>query len=325
MTLTPGINNTKAYNKAQKLDAEIIANPLYDKILHATHTRFSAHRPKLIGLLANKDVGSYKYAELTQKNCAKNGIIFSIQIISELLIESYIKWANHSPDIDGIIIYYPIFGELQHSDGGLMDDYLKDLINHKKDVEGLSHYYRFNLYHDIKSNVYYTPLHNIAPCTALAIIKCLEYLGQYNNVHLPHNKLANKIVTVINRSNIVGKPISILLSNDGADVYSVDKNSIFLMRREAIGKIYDTEKTAEEACSVSDIIILGVPDANYKLDTRYIKENTIVINVSSYKNINETELMKINGIKYISSIGKITIAMLQYNLLSLCDSFRKPR
>ena len=95
------------------------------------------------------------------------------------------------------------------------------------------------------------------------------------------------------------------------------------MRREAIGKIYDTQKTVEEACSISDIIILGVPDANYKLDTRYIKENAIVINVSSYKNINESELMKISGVKYIPSIGKVTIAMLQYNLLSLCDFFRK--
>jgi methylenetetrahydrofolate dehydrogenase (NAD+) len=310
-------------NTAYQLDAKIIANPLYDRIIDATHTRYLNKRPKLIALLSDScDASSYKYAEMTQKNCIKNGIDFQIQILPILSVESYIKWANNDSEIDGIIVYYPIFGEIEHDKSESMDNYLKDLINHKKDVEGLSHYYRFNLYHDIKSNIYFTPLHNIAPCTALAIIKCLEYLGQYCNNNLPHNKLCDKIVTIINRSDIVGKPTALLLANDGADVYSVDKNSIFLMRKEATGKIYSTEKTSEQACAISDIIILGVPDPNYKLATKYIKENTIVINVSSYKNIDETELMKINGIKYISSIGKITIAMLQYNLLSLCDCFR---
>ena len=271
----------------------------------------------------DNDKSSYKYAELTKNNCIKNGINFSIHIISKLCIESYIKWANHDPEINGIIVYYPIFGDIKHKDGGLMDDYIKELINYKKDVEGLSHYYRFNLYHDIKSNIYFTPLHNIAPCTALAVVKCLEYFNLYNNSNLPYNKLDNKKITIINRSNIIGKPLAILLANDGADVYSVDKNSIFLMRREATGKIYNTNKTYEEACMLSDVIILGVPDPNYKLDTKYIKENTIVINVSSFKNVDEEELIKIRGVKYISSIGKITIAMLQYNLLSLCDCFPK--
>lgn len=324
------IDNTKnnpynnSYNNAYKIDAEIIARPLYDRILHATNTRYANKRPTLIGLLSDdSDKSSYKYAEMTKKNCIKNGINFSIHIISKLSIESYIKWANHDQEIDGIIVYYPIFGDIQHKDGGLMDHYIKELINHKKDVEGLSHYYRFNLYHDIKSNIYFTPLHNIAPCTALAVIKCLEYLNLYNNINLPYNKLGDKIVTIINRSNIVGKPVALLLANDGADVYSVDKNSIFLMRREAAGKIYNTDKTCEEACMISDVIILGVPDPNYKLDTKYIRKNTIVINVSTFKNVHEEELMKIKGVKYISSIGKITIAMLQYNLLSLCDSFRK--
>lgn len=306
------------------ISAKDIARPLYHRIIEATNGRYLNKKPNLIGLLSedNKE-SSYKYAEMTKNNCSKNNIDFKIYIIPKLCVESYIKWANSEANIDGIIVYYPIFGNLEYSGGGLMDDHLKDLVDFKKDVEGLSHYYRFNLYHDIKSNVYLTPLHNVAPCTALAVIKCLEYLKVYDNFNLPHYKLFDKTVTIINRSNIVGKPLSLLLANSGADVYSVDKDSIFLMRKEASGKIYNTDKTPEEACNISDIIVLGVPDPNYRLETKYIRENTIVINVSSFKNIDESELMKINGVKYINSIGKITIAMLQYNLISLCDCFRE--
>lgn len=306
-----------------KYNSELISGPLNDKILYRVNTRYFNSKPKLVGILASDDEASQKYAEYTQKICSKNGISFNLHIANKLTVESYIKYANNSPDIDGIIIYYPIFGDQDYVGGGKMDDYLKDQVNHKKDVEGLSHYYRYNLYHGIKSNIYFTPLHNIAPCTALAVIKCLEYFNYYNNFNLPNYKLFGKTVTVINRSNIVGKPISILLANDGADVYSVDKDSIFLMRKEVTGKIYNTEKSVEEACSISDIIILGVPDPVYKLDTKNIKENTFIINVSSYKNIDEVELLKIKGVKYINSIGKITLAMLQYNLLSLCDQFRE--
>lgn len=317
-------SNDKIFdNNAYKLDSKIIAEPLYDRILHATNTRYLNKRPTVMALISDdNNMFIYKYVEITKNNCIKNGIIFNIHIISKLSVESYIKWGNNDPDIDGIIVYYPFFGNILHKDGGLMDDYIKDLINYKKDVEGLSHYYRFNLYHDIKSNIYFTPLHNIAPCNALAVIKCLEYLNLYNNLNLPYNKLCDKKITIINRNNLIGKPLAILLANDGADVYSVDDNSIFLMRKEATGKIYGTNKTREQACMISDVIILGLSNNDYKLETKYIKENTIIINIYNYKNVYEDEIMKIKGIKYISPITKLTIAMLQYNILSLCDCFR---
>jgi len=42
--------------------------------------------------------------------------------------------------------------------------------------------------------------------------------------------MQGKIVTVINRSEIVGRPLAAMLANDGADVYSVDIDSIYLFR-----------------------------------------------------------------------------------------------
>ena len=84
---------------------------------------------------------------------------------------------------------------------------------------------------------------SIIPCTPLAIVKCLEFIGIYNKI-LPYGDRAyGKTVTVINRyaitkggeifshlffyrSEVVGRPLAALLANDGARVLSADIDSI---------------------------------------------------------------------------------------------------
>lgn len=93
---------------------------------------------------------------------------------------------------------------------------------------------------------------SIIPCTPLAIVKCLEYAGVYNTI-LPYGDRAyGRIVTVINRfvysgssftsptypfasSEVVGRPLAALLSNDGARVFSVDIDSIQVLFHPRIG------------------------------------------------------------------------------------------
>ncbi|CAN0042387.1 unnamed protein product, partial [Choristocarpus tenellus] len=48
------------------------------------------------------------------------------------------------------MIYYPVFGAFPSFYGGSMDDYLRDTVSIKKDVEGLCNTYRRNLYHNIR-------------------------------------------------------------------------------------------------------------------------------------------------------------------------------
>ena len=55
--------------------------------------------------------------------------------------------------------------------------------------------------------------------------------------------MEGKVVTVINRSEIVGRPLAAMLANDGADVYSVDINSIYLFRGGRLQKV--TDETVE--------------------------------------------------------------------------------
>lgn len=64
--------------------------------------------------------------------------------------------------------------------------------------------------------------------------------------------MPGKTIAIINRSEIVGRPLAAMLANDGATIYSVDVDSIFLFKRGALRK---TEATVEEAVGQCDVVI----------------------------------------------------------------------
>ena len=98
-------------------------------------------------------------------------------------------------------------------------------------------------------------------------------------------------MTIVNRSEVVGHPLAAMLANDGATVYSVDMDSIYVLKNGKILKPEDYLKSelaspvggskrepksgkferAEDCCEVSDVVILGVPVKDYKLDVGCIK------------------------------------------------------
>jgi hypothetical protein len=65
-------------------------------------------------------------------------------------LERALHEANRDPTVHGIMIFYPVFGQEPSFDGGSMDDYLRDSIAPEKDVEGLCHTFRSNLYRNIR-------------------------------------------------------------------------------------------------------------------------------------------------------------------------------
>lgn len=71
-------------------------------------------------------------------------------------------------------------------------------------------------------------------------------------------------------------------------------------------------------------MISGVPTKSYKLPTEWIQPNTIVVNVASYKNVDEESLLKIDGVQYVPMVGKVTVAMLERNLMRLYENFHHP-
>ena len=190
--------------------------------------------------------------------------------------------ANQDDHIDGIIVYYPVFNNGQ-------DQYLQQITNVSKDVEGLSHRYIFNMHQNIRFLDEQRLQKSILPCTPLAIIKILEHLRVYNTI-LPYgNRLFGHSITVVNRSEVVGRPLAALLANDGACVYSVDITGVQQFTRgEGIRKsrheVVEKEGWSLKHCvSVSDVVISGVPGESFKFPTELLREGAICINFSTEK------------------------------------------
>ena len=67
-----------------------------------------------------------------------------------------------------------------------------------------------------------------------------------------------KVVTVINRSEIVGRPLAAMLANDGATVYSVDIDSIYVFKQGRLIPADDDGITAEACVRKAEIVVTGV-------------------------------------------------------------------
>lgn len=224
--------------------------------------------------------------------------------------------ANDEDEVDGIIVYYPIFPQNPSH-----DKYVQETVALSKDIEGMRHQHLYNMYHNIR---FLDPPENrkksILPCTPLAVVKILEYLQIYNPILASGNRLFGKTITVINRSEVNGRPLAALLANDGAKVYSVDITGVQLFTRgEGIKKprhqVEDKEGWGLAQClPASDVVISGVPSESYKVPTELIREGAACINFSSHRNFDGPAIKEKASI-YVPSVGKVTIAVLLRNLV----------
>ncbi|KAF8638530.1 hypothetical protein AX17_002073 [Amanita inopinata Kibby_2008] len=325
-----------------------------------------ARPPKLVGILATSAAPSKYYADFTKKQCEELGIEFVLRKTGAALaadlqegegVEEAIIEANEDDSVHGIMarqlsvslvriltqssqVYYPIFGPQQ-------DHYLQQIVSPFKDVEGLHFKFHYNLYHNVR---YLEPkallssvspaatipdeehpppgmVKSILPCTPLAIVKCLEYIGVYNKL-LPYGDRAyGRTITVINRSEVVGRPLAALLANDGARVLSVDIDSIqeYTKRPRVNSETSDPARkyyprhvvhpstlTLRECLAVSDVVVAAVPSPTYKVKTEWLKDGCICVNVAADKNFEKDVRDKASV--YVPAVGKVTILMLLRNL-----------
>lgn len=135
-----------------KIDPEEIALPFRTEIRGRIDALTAAglRPPKLVGLLANADPFAKKYADWTARSCTTDGIQYELRETTDLDLPSKLASVNADPTIDGVIVYYPVFGDRPSFFGGGMDAYLRDMISYRKDVEGLSHFYRWSLFHNVR-------------------------------------------------------------------------------------------------------------------------------------------------------------------------------
>ncbi|KAK9448974.1 uncharacterized protein V1518DRAFT_416850 [Limtongia smithiae] len=272
--------------------------------------------PKMVAFLANNDPAAKLYADWTAKACTDTGVDFELRQVDKEDLEDAVFQTNDDKSVDGIMIYFPVFGNRQ-------DQYLQQIVSPAKDVEGLSHMYIQNLYHNVRYLNAENTKKSILPCTPLALVKILEYIGVYNMM-LPYgNRLYGKTITIVNRSEIVGRPLAALLANDGAVVYSFDIDTVQKFTRgEGIRlrshRVTDIHCTLEEATKMSDVVITGVPSEKYKFPVEYLKDGVICVNFSTAKNFEIS--VKDKASLYVPSVGKVTVMMLMRNLLRLAEN-----
>lgn len=131
-------------------------------------------KPKLVGFLANDDPAAKKYAEWTAKACKQTGVEFDLLKIDKHALEDNIVKANVDKRINGIMVYYPVFGDS-------LDLYLQNRVSYLKDVEGLGQIAVQNVYRNERFMDEDNKMKTIIPCTPLAIIKVCTLLVLFFN------------------------------------------------------------------------------------------------------------------------------------------------
>jgi len=149
--------------------------------------------PHLIVLQYGEDAASKSYAQRIENNCNKIGIEFEYQQFIEEpdKFKSRLKEANEDDRITSIMVQQPLPAELKES---------LEMINPKKDIEGIT---------SASLGKLFVGLETLNPATAEA---CMEILDYYE---IP---IKGQRAVVVGRSNIVGKPVSILLQQKHATV-----------------------------------------------------------------------------------------------------------
>lgn len=259
---------------------------------------------KLVGFLAAESGPSATYANYTAVGCSDVGIDFELRHIRKLVMEEAILEANADPTVHGILVYYPVFGTQQ-------DNYIKDLIEPAKDIEGLTTFWARRLYQNRRHLDDDKTKKAILPCTPLAVVKLLEEAG----VVAP---LAGRVICIFNRSEVVGRPLASMLANDGANVYSFDIDGPLRFTKQ---QVLETDISRTEALSRADVVITGVPSRDFKLiEAEELKPGAICLNFSTLKNFHDDIHQR--AAVFIPRVGPMTVTMALRNTLRLYRNFR---
>ena len=210
-------------------------------------------KPSLVIIRVGDDFASGKYVANKIKKCDEVGIDSKIihfdGDVKQEVVEETILNLNKDEDITGILLQLPI---PKHLD----EDYLTNLIEDEKDVDGFTIGNMGKLSLGLESNV---------ACTPRGIITLLK---EFNI------EIEGQDVLIINRSNIVGKPLA----------------QLFLKENATVTIAHSKTKNLKEKIVLSDIVVTAVGKANF-LRAYDFKNNTTIIDVS----INFNELGKMCG------------------------------
>lgn len=285
------------------IDGKKISKDILNEIRVKVESRLENGKkvPHLAAILVGNDGPSQTYVNSKIKACNKVGFNSSLfkfeSSITEAKLINEINKINENEDIDGFIVQLPLPENINQ-------DNILNKINPNKDVDG---------FHPLNYGKMALGVDTFLPATPAGI---MELIKRYN---IDTN---GKNCLVIGRSQIVGRPISILLS----------QNNKFANATVTVA--HSRSNNLKKLCLASDIIIsaIGIPEF---LKSEMVKDNTTIIDIgiSRIKDENSLKGYKIVGDVDFSSfkdkkglitpvpggVGPMTIAMLLKNTLRACE------
>ena len=267
---------------------------------------------RVVGLLSQSDGPAYTYAQYARRGAEDAGITMDLWQLSGDRAAAAIREANADPAVDGIFLYYPLADPVE-------DRWLRELVDPRKDVEGMHSFWSRLLYENRRYVDDNGSLRAILPCTPLGILKLLDAAGLRARGRGDKAPLEGVVACVINRSEIVGRPLSAMLANDGATVYSLDLTGS-LVFEPAIGRhahaVRDSDSDRAAALREADVVITGVPSRDFPLVTGdEIKPGAICVNFSEFRNFDDSVLDVASA--FVPRVGPMTVAMATRNLVRL--------
>lgn len=267
------------------IDGKAIAQKHYEKLKERIEKLHK--KPKLSAILVGDNEVSLRYIEQKRKWAKHVGIDFElIQMESstdERKLLSKIKELNTDEKTNGIIVQLPL-------PTWINTNRVLRTISYKKDVDG------FNPVNVGKVTV--GDKTAFVPCTPAGIIKILEK----EKIHVE-----GKNITIIGRSNIVGKPLAALLINAWATVTVCNSKTPHIEKHTAMSDIVISAAGCPGILKVNMIKV-----GTTVIDVWFTVKNGEILGDADFKNIE----MVGNTITPVPGwVGPLTVAMLMENTL----------
>ena len=228
-----------------RIDGKSIALSVKDRVKQATgHLIEQGILPCLATVLVGDDHASATYVKNKHSACAEVGIQTRDHKLgtdtTQAELDALINGLNNDTSVHGILVQLPLPEQL--------DEFVTiSRISPLKDVDGLTPH-----------NVGLLAMQKavLVACTPLGVMEMFDFHGI---------NLAGKNVVIINRSNLVGRPLYHLL---------LEKNA-------TVTTCHSRTKNLSEQCRTADIIITAVGDrTRFTLTSEMIKQDAIVIDVA---------------------------------------------
>lgn len=250
-------------------------------------TARTGRRPGLATILVGEDAASAIYVANKRKASAEVGIAdFHQHLSAEATqdeVAALIEACNLNPEISGILLQLPL-------PSGLDAAPLTAMISPEKDVDGLT---------PVSAGRLMQGAPGLRPCTPLGVMELLDRHGV---------ELRGAEAVVVGRSNLVGKPVALLL----------------LERHATVTICHSRTRELAAVCSRADVLIAAVGVAEL-LGSEHVRSGAAVIDVG----INRTEAGLRGDVDFAAAreraglltpvpggVGPMTIAMLLRNTLA---------